>query len=323
MTIDISFVIPCYKSEDTVEFVINEIKEKMREKSGLSYEMITVNDHSPDNVITVLHRLAREDKRVKVVDLAKNSGKESALMAGFRSCSGEIVVMLDDDGQCPMDKLWELTDPLSDGYDVAIANYGKKKQSGFKNFGSKVNDLMTVMLLDKPRELRLSNFIAMKKFIVDEVAQNTNPFPYFLGVVLRSTSRIVNVKMEERERVAGTGNFTFSRSLSMWLNGFTAFSVKPLRISSMIGFFCAIAGFVFGIITVIRKLVVPNISIGWSSTIATMLFIGGLQMLMLGMIGEYIGRIYISLNNRSQYVIKEKINFDEDAAANNNTNNER
>lgn len=306
----ISFIIPCYGSENTIEFVVEEIHEKMLERSEYSYEIITINDQSPDNVLDKLRLLSKKDNRVKVINLAKNVGKESAMLAGFRNCSGDIAIHMDDDGQCPMDRLWDLIEPLNNGYDVSIASYYKKKQSGLKNLGSNINSLMTTVLLEKPKELQLSNFGALKRFIVDEIIKNNNPFPYALGIILKSTDKIANVEMEERERVAGKGSFTLKKSLSLWLNGFTAFSVKPLRISSLIGVLCAIVGFVFGIITVIRKLIIPNISVGWSSTVSIMLFIGGLIMLMLGMIGEYIGRIYININVISQYVIKERINFD-------------
>lgn len=308
----ISFLIPCYGSENTIEFVIDEIKEKMLERTDYDYEIITINDQSPDNVLEKLYAMAQDDKRIKVINLAKNVGKESAMLAGFRNCTGDIVINLDDDGQCPVDRLWDLIEPLNNGYDVSIASYSHKKQSGLKNLGSKINSLMTKVLLEKPKDLEVSNFEAYKKFVVEEIIKNTNPFPYALGIILKSTHKIINVEMEERERHSGKGNFTLKKSLSLWVNGFTAFSVKPLRISSLIGVICAFFGFVFGIITVIRKLVVPDISVGWSSTVAIMLFIGGLLMLMLGMIGEYIGRIYISLNYNSQYVIKDMINFSEE-----------
>ena len=311
MHIMISFLIPCYRSEDTIEFVINEIEQKMSEREEYDYEIVAVNDASPDDVLTKLCYLMKKNNKIKIIDLAKNSGKEAALMAGYRNVLGDIVVNLDDDGQCPVYELWNLVDPLFNGYDVSIASYSSKKQSAFKNFGSRVNSIMTRVLLEKPKDIQLSNFMALKRFVVDEIVRYENPFPYALGIIFKSTSKIINVPMEERERFSGTGSFTFRKSLSLWLNGFTAFSVKPLRLSSLIGALCAVIGFLFGIITIIKKLIIPNISVGWSSIVSIMLFIGGLIMLMLGMIGEYIGRIYISINSTSQYVIRQKIFFEE------------
>ena len=170
---------------------------------------------------------------------------------------------------------------------------------------------MAEFILDKPKKSQFTNFMIMRSFIVKEIIKYKNPYPYFTGLLLRTTSDIMNVEMEERERISGTTTFTFFKMLGLWLNGLTAFSIKPLRFSSLIGVICAIIGFVFGIITVIQKLVRPDISVGWSSTVAIMLFVGGLIMLMLGMIGEYLGRIYISLNDSPQFVVKETINFDD------------
>lgn len=306
---NLSFVIPCYHSELTVEGVISEIKSKMLERPDLDYEIIAVNDCSPDRVLDVLKKISIGDSKLKVVDLAKNSGKHAAQLAGYSFVSGEIIVNLDDDGQCPLDRLWDLIKPLENGYDVCYAKYPKKTQSAFKNFGSAINSVMANSLIGKPKDLFISNFSAYKRFVMDEMILYKNPYPYNLGLVLRTTSKIANVEMEERERTAGVGHYTFKRSLKLWLNGFTAFSVKPLRISTVLGAICALIGFVFGVVTIIHKLLNPDMQAGYSSTMAVLLFIGGMIMMMLGMIGEYIGRIYICINNSPQYVIRDTINI--------------
>ena len=306
----LSFVIPCYRSEKTVTLVIEEIIKTVSEKNEYDYEIIAVNDCSPDNVYNVLKEYAKKNKKLKVIDLAKNVGKHSALMAAFAEVQGDYVICADDDGQCPIDHLWDLLEPLDNGYDMAIARYPKKKQSGFKNFGSKMNSAMTKIMLDKPKDFVFSNFVARKRFVCDKIIEYRNPYPYLEGLSLNVTRNIALVPMEERERISGTSGYNLKKSLSLWLNGLTAFSVKPLRVSSLVGVICAIIGFIFGIITIIRKIVYTNISVGWSSTVSIMLFIGGLLMLMLGMIGEYIGRIYISINNSPQYVVRETINID-------------
>ena len=307
----ISFVIPCYGSEKTIEAVVDEIRNTISKRSEFDYEIVTVNDCSPDNVYGVLKTLARSNSKIKVINLAKNMNRPGAVMAGLNNISGDYVVIMDDDGQCPMDHFWDLFKPIEEGHDVSIAKYPKRKQSLFKHFGTFVNKKMTEFILKRPKDIEFTNFMLLKSYIVKEIIKYDNPYPYYTGLILRTTSDIVNVEMEQRERFAGDSTFTFFKMLGMWINGLTAFSIKPLRISSLIGSICAVAGFVFGIITIIRKIVSTNISVGWSSIISIMLFIGGLIMLMLGMIGEYLGRIYISLNKSPQYVIKEKINFDE------------
>jgi len=306
-----SFVIPCYRSEYTIAPVIEEIIYKMKEQPGICYEIITVNDCSPDNVLSVLKDISERNKFIKVLDLARNGGKHAAMMAGFSVAQGDIIINLDDDGQCPLDQLWNLVEPLYDGYDISIAKYAEKKQSRFKNFGSKMNDIMATTLISKPKELQLSNFSAVKRFVVDEMLNYKNPYPYVEGLYLRTTSKIKNVTMEERERTVGTSNYTFRKSLALWINGFTAFSVKPLRVATFLGVVCALVGFVYGFFTIVNKLLNPEILMGYSSLMAVLLFIGGLIMIMLGLIGEYIGRIYISINMSPQYVIRETINLDE------------
>lgn len=305
----ISFIIPCYGSEDTIEPVIKEIEEYVILRKNYDYEIICINDCSPDNVLGVLKSIAREDRKVKVVDLARNFGKHSAVMAGFSICKGDYIVCLDDDGQCPMDRLWDLLDPIINGEaDYSMAEYDRKKQSWFKNFGSAINSMMSHILVGKPKNMNFSNFKAMKRFVVDEMLRYNNPYPYLEGLTLRTTNKIVTVPMEERERIAGQGNFTFKKSIALWVNGFTAFSVKPLRIATVLGVVFAMIGFLFGVIVIIRKLIHPEIAMGYSSTMAVLLFIGGIIMLMLGLIGEYLGRVYISLNNSPQYVIRDIMN---------------
>jgi len=306
----ISFVIPCYGSEQTIQFVTEEIIDTVSERKEYDYEIIAVNDCSPDNVYAKLLAIASVNKKVKVIHLAKNMNRPGAVMAGLTYATGDYVVVMDDDGQCPMDSFWSLLRPLEEGHDVSVADYPDRKQSAFKNFGTYVNKKMTEFVLDRPRDLQFTNFMVIKKYVVDEILKYKNPYPYMTGLILRTTSDIVSVPMEERERKCGDTTFTFRKMLHLWVNGLTAFSIKPLRVSSLIGVLCAVAGFVFGLFTVIRKLVSPTaISAGWSSIIALMLFIGGLIMLMLGMIGEYLGRIYISINNAPQFVIKETINI--------------
>ena len=302
----LSFIIPCYLSEGLVSGVIKEIINTVEEKNP--FEIIAVNDASPDNVLKELKEAAKKDERIKVIDLAKNGGKHCALMAGYSRATGDIIVGVDDDGQCPVDCVYKLISPLEEGYDIALAKYPLKKQSKIKNMGSYVNDKMACSFLGKPKELKLSNFYAVKRFVLEEVLKYKNPYPYIDGLFLRSTDKIINVEMQERERKAGKSGYTFKRSLRLFMNGFTAFSVKPLRFSSILGFITALLGFLFAVAVVVKKAINPQVPSGYSSIMAVLLFVGGVIMMLLGVIGEYIGRIYISINNSPQYVIREEIN---------------
>lgn len=303
----VSFVIPCYNSARTIGKVVEEIDAAMGELKQYDHEIILVNDSSPDDTFNVIRSICAESDKVCGVNLARNFGQHAALMAGFHHVRGDIVVCLDDDGQTPAEEVGKLLVKMEEGYDVVYARYEHKKHSAFRNFGSKVNELMARVMLGKSKDLYISSYFAAKRFIVDEMLRYTNPYPYVIGLVLRTTKKIANADVNHREREIGTSGYTIKKLFSLWFNGFTAFSIIPLRAATVIGAFAAVLGFIYGSYTIIRKLVDPNIIIGFSSTMAAIMFIGGMQMLMLGIIGEYIGRIYISLNNSPQYVIKECI----------------
>ena len=307
----LSFVIPCYRSEKTISSVVEEIKSVVEQHSGYEYEIILVNDSSPDNVYDVIKALAKKDSCIKGVDLSKNFGQHSALMTGYRYAEGDIIVCMDDDGQTPANEVFKLIDKLNEGYDVVFAKYTDKKHSFVRNLGSKINDYMARALIGKPKELAIMSYFCCRRFIVDEIIRYQNPYPYVSGLLLRSTNKIANVEIEHRDRVEGTSGYTIKKLLALWLNGFTAFSVKPLRIATCIGGASAFVGFAYGIYTIIKKFVNPTVPMGFSSMMAAMVFFGGMNMIMLGLIGEYIGRIYISMNNSPQYVIRERINIEQ------------
>lgn len=307
----LSFVIPCYRSQYTIQEVVAEIVATVAQRPEYEYEIICVNDCSPDDVLSVLRHMAKDDYHVKIIDLAKNMGKHAAVMAGYSKATGDIIVNLDDDGQCPLDRLWELMAPLNDNFDVVFARYPQKRENTFKRFGSIVNGLMARWIIGKPKDLYISNFSVIKRFVCQEMLRYQNAYPYVDGLLLRTTSSITNVEMEERERQSGTTGYTFLKSLKLWVNGFTAFSVKPLRLATLLGFAVAMFGFIYGIYIVVRRVLNPKILVGYSSLMAVILCVGGIIMLLLGLIGEYVGRIYISINNSPQYVIRQMTNIED------------
>lgn len=306
----ISFVIPCYRSEKTIKGVVEEVMAAAEALTNDTYEIILVNDGSPDDTFSVIKSLCEADSRIKGINLSKNFGQHAALMAGFRHVKGDIVVCLDDDGQTPAGEVGKLIAGIEEGADVVYARYDHKRHSWFRNFGSKLNELMTRVMLGKPKKLYISSYFAARRFVIDEVVRYENAYPYVIGLVLRATKNITNVDVTHRERVIGTSGYTLGKLINLWVNGFTSFSVKPLRIATMIGALCAFLGFCYGIYTIIKKFVNPAVPMGFSSLMAAVVFIGGMQMLLLGLIGEYIGRIYVCMNNSPQYVIREIINME-------------
>ena len=303
----VSFVIPCYRSALTLGNVVKEIQDTMKTLEQYSYEIILVNDCSPDDTFEVITKICEENANICGVNLAKNFGQHGALMAGFHQVTGDILVCLDDDGQTPADEVGKLLEEIENGQDVVYASYNHKKHSLFRNFGSWMNEKMAQFLLGKPKDLYVSSYFAARRFIVDEMLKYENAYPYVIGLVLRTTKRISNVPVKHREREIGTSGYTLGKLLGLWFNGFTAFSTKPLRIATISGSIFAALGFVYGVYTVIKKFVNPAVPVGFSSMMAAIMFIGGMLMIMLGLIGEYIGRMYICMNNAPQFVVRDLI----------------
>ena len=301
----VSFVIPCYHSAHTIGGVVEEIRRTMPALPEYDYEIILVNDCSPDDTFAVISALAREDGRITAVDLTRNFGQHGALMAGFHHCAGDIVVCLDDDGQTPADEVGKLLAKLEEGYDVVYASYEHKQHSVFRNFGSWLNGKMTEIMLGKPRDLSLTSYFAAQRFIIDEMLRYEHCFPYVMGLVLRSTKNICNVPVNHRLRQEGHSGYNLGKLISLWMNGFTSFSIKPLRLATYLGCFTALAGFLYALVIVVRYFTIHLAPIGWSSTTALLLIIGGIILVVLGLVGEYVGRIFMCVNASPQYVERQ------------------
>lgn len=305
----ISFVIPCYNSEHTLGQVVAEIENTVSAEDN--YEIILVNDCSKDGVWGVIKNLAKDKSNIVGINLASNFGQHAALMAGYRRAQGDIIVSLDDDGQSPVNEVYKLIDKLNEGYDVIYARYGKnrydKKGSWLRKFGSMMSTWIARVMIHQPKDITGSSFFVMKRYIMDEVIQYKNPYPYMFGLVVRCTKNIENVCVTQRDRAYGHSGYNLKKLLSLWINEFTAFSVMPLRIADIAGVTFSILGFIAMLLIIIRKCLNPEVAIGWSSVMSLVLMVGGIILLILGLIGEYVGRIYICINNAPQYVIRETI----------------
>ena len=302
---DLSFIIPCYRSAQTLPSVIEEIDQTMAQMSIYKYEIVMVNDSSPDETFSVIQQLCNSGDNRIGIDLARNFGQHAAIMAGFRQSCGDIVVCLDDDGQTPASEVGKLIEKINSGYDVVYAEYEHKQHSFFRNLGSQLNQLMTERMLGKPKDIFVSSYFAIRRYIVDEIVRYNHSYPYVIGLVLRSTRRICNVQVEHRARNVGSSGYTLRKLIALWMNGFTSFSVLPLRFASLLGGLSALVGFLFAIWIIVNKITNPSVPLGWSSAVAITLFMSGIILIVLGVLGEYVGRVYISINESPQYVIRE------------------
>lgn len=307
----ISFVVPVYGSEKTIETVVNDVRTIMQGCSEYDYEIVLVNDCSPDGVWKVIEKLHEEDSHIKAISFARNFGQHSALMAGYNMCQGDYVVTLDDDGQTPVNQVFILLDELLKGYDVVYGKYSERKDKNSRKLGTFLNNLMLETLMGKPKNIHLTSYFVARKFVIKEICSYSGAFPYIWGLVLRTTKNIANVTIEHSERIEGASGYTFKKLLNLWMNGATAFSIKPLRFSAGVGVVSAFLGVIGIIFTVVHKIRFPETAAGYSSLMAVLLIIGGLMLISLGVIGEYIGRIYLCINNTPQYVIKKTLNSED------------
>ena len=301
----VSCVIPCYHSEETLPQVVAEIRETFAKHPDYDYEIVLVNDNPPDETWRVIEQLTREDPRIHGICFSRNFGQHSALMAGYRQVRGGIVVSLDDDGQNPPREMFRLIDALDADHDLVYADYKTKHHTRFRNLGSRLTNNMFTWMLGKPKELYLASYYAARRFVIDEMVRCESPFPFVDGLALRSTSRYLNVPVDHLDRAAGKSGYTILGLFRLWTNAFTSFSVKPLRIATYTGCVSSVSGVLLGIVLIIRKLILKDgVDEGWTSLMAMMLILSGILMMMLGLVGEYVGRIFITMNRSPQYVIK-------------------
>ena len=239
-------------------------------------------------------------------------GKHAAILAGYHHAKGNFIVNLDDDFQCPINELWILIAPLENGEcDISIAKYIVKKQSVWKKFGSYFYHLTTSFVYNKPKGFRFENFSVMRRFVMAEIIKYSNPYPNLEGLVFRITHNITRVEMQLRDRADDNATgFTFFKNVALWMSALTSFSITPLRISTLFAVLFALSGFAYGLFIVVKKIIIgPDMPTGFPSLLAAILFSSGIIMILLGIIGEYVGRIYISLNASPQFVVKNTINL--------------
>lgn len=307
MEYEISVIIPCYNSEKSIRMVVDDVVNTLgKEKT----QIILVNDCSKDNVWHEITLLCEQNKNIIGLSLSRNFGQQSARMAALEYVEGEYIIFMDDDGQHKASDAIRMIDKLKTGYDIVYAYFKKKKESGFRVWGSAINRKMTDWVMNTPKDVHTSSFFVTRRYVIDKLKDYQNPTPYTFGYFLQITRNVTDLEVEHHERISGRSGYTIKKLLRLWMDGFTGFSVLPLRISSFIGMLMAGVGFISGIVLVIKKLINPSVIHGYTSTISVNLFCSGMILLMLGMLGEYVGRIFMSLNNLPQFVIRDRINAD-------------
>lgn len=302
----VSIVIPVYRGQETIGPLVRELVDTLTGRYTL--EIVLVVDGSPDNSAAVCRRLAEQLPCVKTLNLSRNFGEHNAVMAGLNQAAGDYVVVMDDDFQNPPCEVPKLVEEIRRGYDVVYSQYAVKRHHFLRNLGSRFNDWAASVLLDKPRGLYLSSFKVLSRFVVDELVKYDGPFPYIDGLVLRMTGNYSRVLVQHEARREGRSGYTLRKLVALYLNMFTNFSILPLRLASYAGLASSLVGLVLGVAAVVDRLAHPETPAGWASVIVSLFIIGGIQLFALGMIGEYLGRLFLKDNGRPQFVVRERVN---------------
>lgn len=300
-----SIVIPCYKSSHTIREAVELTAAKMEELGKTPYEFILVDDCSPDGgeTLCVLKELADEYEYVNVVELAQNAGQHNAIMAGLNYAAGDVIIGMDDDLQTHPSQLPYLFEAFDQGYDIVYGHYPQKHHSAFRNFGSWVNYTSVRILIGKPKDLKTSSFWIIRKFVRDYVVEYKSQYTHLQGLFLRTTRNIASVPIEHFDRGYGQSGYTFKKLISLWSN-IMGYSIVPLRIATRAGVFFSLLSMLGALAVILLKIFKPSSHVGWYSTMVAVCFFSGIIMLFLGMIGEYLGRMFQGLTNNPQYVVR-------------------
>lgn len=305
---ELSIVIPVYRSQAILPHLVERIGAAMDAANMTGrFELILVNDASPDGSWGAIREQCARHSFVQGIDLARNFGQHNATMAGLNHARGDVVVIMDDDLQHPPDSIMTLVEAVRGGADACYTVYENRQHSLGKRLGSRFNDWVATILLGKPRGLYLSSYKAICRRLVREIVSYDGPYAYLDGLILDRTRHIVSVPIQHQARHTGSGNYTLRRSLSLWLKMATSFSVLPLRLASVAGMVLAGISAVAMIAVIAEKILYPQTPAGWASVLTVVLFLGGLQLLCLGVIGEYIGRGYLKLNRKPQFAVRERV----------------
>lgn len=301
-----SVIIPCYKSSHTIRQVVEMTSAELNKLNKTPYEFILIDDCSPDDGETVLElrSLADDYNFVKVVELAHNSGQHNAVMAGLNVAEGDVLIAMDDDMQTHPSQLPALFEEFGKGPDIVYGYYPQKKHSMFRNFGSWVNYQSVRILIGKPKDMKTSSFWIIKKFVRDYVIQYKGSYTHLQGLFLRTTRNISSVPVKHFDRAYGESGYTLKKLLDLWSN-IMGYSIVPLRLARNLGIVLTILSFLGALAIILFKIFHPTNAYGWHSMMVALCFFSGLIMLFLGLIGEYLGRMYLGLSNNPQYVIRE------------------
>jgi glycosyltransferase involved in cell wall biosynthesis len=306
MTFALTFVVPMYNAAQTIAALVHDI-ERQQVEGG--HEIVLVNDGGQDNTMQVCRELVHTARvPLTVIEHARNFGEHNAVLTGWRHARGAHIVNLDDDGQNPPGeavRLWRHA--TVSGADVVFGHYEIKQHSLWRNLGSWLTNRVTDVALDKPSGFYLSSFRCVTAFVAQQVVTYAGPYPYIDGLLLQVTQRIDSIVVAHEPRRSGASGYTLRRLLRLWLSAWLNFSLVPLRLATFAGLATAALGLVAFVVVLWLWIVNRGPAYGFGWLMTAFLIFSGTQLVMLGLIGEYLGRMFLTVNQRPQAVVREII----------------
>lgn len=299
---EISIVIPVYNSHECVAELSRQIADALK---GIDYEQIMVNDCSKDSSWEEIKKESEHNPNLLGINLRKNGGQDSAILTGLNYATGNWVLIMDDDLQHSPYDILKLYEEAKKGFDVVYANFETKKQKLWKNLGSWFNGKISEIAIQKPKEIYLSPFKIVSKGVVAEMIKFNNLFPYIDGLIFQVTRNITQIDVEHHERELGQSNYNLIKSIKVFFRMLFGFSTMPLSLASYTGFFSAFVGLIMAIFYFVKFMLGLEKLTGWTSTIILILILGGMILVALGIIGKYLGQMYLTINNQPKFIIKE------------------
>lgn len=310
---EVSFVVPLHNTGDSLPRLLEAFRTA---EIGCSWELVLVDDGSADGTFARASELAQDyPAPVTLVELARNFGEHAAVLEAYRRARGRFVVNLDDDLQNPVSEALKLLKHLRESNaEVVYSHYAEKKHSWPRNVASWLANRCATLLLGKPRDLYLSSFRALRRELVGRIVTYRGPYPYIDGLILGATNRIATLEVEHAERVDGRSGYTPRKLIRLALSLLFDFSVMPLRLASVLGVMLCVLGALILVEVVIETIFVGQRQLGWGSLMGALAVFSGAQLLMLGIIGEYVGRAFLTVSGKPQSLVRTVIQHETQTA---------
>ena len=307
----ISVIVPCYNSSGTIQELVELSIEELEKLPVDSYEFVLVNDFSKNKeTIETLIGLSERYPFVKVLDLAKNFGQANAQLAALNYATGDYIINMDDDMQTHPKNIPILFNKIQEGYDLVLAKYKQKKHRFYRRLLTKMGDRFDELCLDRPRHMQFTSFWICRKYVRNELIRYHYPYSYMEGLFLRTTRNIANVEVEHFARTVGASGYNLKKLVRLWSN-FTNFTVLPLRIAGVAGGIFAGAGLILSLIFIIRAGCFGFLPADcFMSIVGLLLLFFGITLIAIGIMGEYVGRSFLCINQSPQYVVRQTYNVE-------------